>query len=33
MRPTALKAYTDELQKIGNPSALHSLGQQSRLRL
>lgn len=33
MRPTALKAYTDELQQIGNPSALHSLGQQSRLRL
>lgn len=33
MRPASLAAYTEELQKLGNPSALHSLGQQSRLRL
>lgn len=33
IRPTVLEAYTAELQRLGNPSALHSLGQQSRLRL
>lgn len=33
MMPGVLAAYTEELQRVGNPSSLHASGQAARMRL